>query len=108
MMVDHRTDDTEPGNRNQFPELFEAEELPLRLDCLGHRVGGYMSNDSGRLDRNVHRWDQVNCEAYLGKLVADPRWQQFLEKVGPLLDRMENKILRPAPYFTPPELEGQG
>jgi hypothetical protein len=30
-----------------------------------------------------------------------------MEKALPLLDHMENKILRPAPYFTLPEMKGK-
>lgn len=36
----------------------------------------------------------------------DPGTAGYMEKALPLLDRMENKILRPAPYFTIPELKG--
>ena len=42
------------------------------------------------------------------RMAADPGWPKYLEKAGPLLNDMENKILRPAPYFKLPELKGQG
>ena len=40
------------------------------------------------------------------RLAADPAWGAFLAKAMPMLDSMENKILRPTPFFTPPERRG--
>src|SRR5450756_2473723 len=62
----------------------------------------------GPLSQLVHMWayeDLADREARRAKLAADPAWAPFLERALPLLDRMENKILRPVPFFTPPELK---
>ena len=109
MIVDHRTYNLKPGKLNEYLKLYEAEGLPLQLKYLGHCVGWYVSNDIGPLNQIVHMWayrDLADREARRGKLAADPAWGKFLERATPLMDRMENKILRPAPYFTPPELKG--
>jgi hypothetical protein len=49
--------------------------------------------------------DLNDREARRGKMAADPGWGKFLEKSTALLVSMENKILRPAPWFTPPEMK---
>jgi hypothetical protein len=39
-------------------------------------------------------------------LVADPAWGQYLAKATDFVASMENKVLRPAPFFTVPEVKG--
>lgn len=109
MIIDHRTYDIKLGKLNEYLKLYETEALPLQLKYLGHCVGWYVSNDIGPLSQIVHMWaykSLADREERRGKLAADPAWGKFLEKAMPLLNRMENKILRPAPYFTVPELKG--
>jgi hypothetical protein len=108
MIIDHRTYWVKPGKVNDYLTLYQTEALPLQLKYLGHCVGWYVSNDIGPLSQLVHMWayeDLADREARRAKLAADPAWPPFLERALPLLDRMENKILRPVPFFTPPELK---
>ena len=109
MIVDHRTYNVKLGKLNEYLKLYETEALPLQLKYLGHCVGWYVSNDIGPLSQIVHMWAYKSLaerEERRARLAADPAWPRFLEKATQLLDSMENKILRPAPYFTPPELKG--
>ncbi len=109
MIVDHRTYWVKPGKLSEYLKLYEAEGLPLQLKHLGHCVGWYTSNDIGPLNQVVHMWaynDLADREVRRAKLAAEPAWAGFLAKATGILDRMENKILRPAPYFTPPEIKG--
>lgn len=109
MIVDHRTYNVKLGKMNEYLKLYETEALPLQLKYLGHCVGWYVSNDIGPLSQIVHMWaykSLADREERRARLAADPAWPRFLEKAMQLLDSMENKILRPAPYFTPPELKG--
>ncbi len=105
------------GTLDEQPEPCESQELRLRLDSLGRCVHWGVSDDRGRLDLNVDSRDVADRESCRGTMaadaacrqfLADPAYPQFLERATALLDRMENKILRPAPYCTAPELEGQG
>jgi hypothetical protein len=108
MIVDHRTYRVKPGKLTEYLKLYEAEALPMQLRHLGHCVGWYVSNDIGPLSQIVHMWaykDLADRDARRAMLAADPAWPKFLEKALPLLDAMENKILRPAPYFTVPEMK---
>lgn len=109
MIVDHRTYNVKLGKMNEYLKLYETEALSLQLKYLGHCVGWYVSNDIGPLSQIVHMWAYKNLadrEERRARLAADPAWPKFLDKAMQLLDSMENKILRPAPYFTPPELKG--
>jgi hypothetical protein len=111
VIVDHRTYWVKPGSLMAYLKLYETEGLPLQLRYLGHNVGWYVSNDIGPLNQVVHMWayeSLADREARRTKLTADPAWSKFLEKAAPLLDRMENKILRPAPFFTPFQMRGAG
>ena len=108
MVIDHRTYSVRIGKLNEWLKLYETEALPLQLKYLGHCVGRYVSNDIGPLSQVVHLWaykDLMDREARRGKMAADPAWGRFLEKSTPLLNTMESKILRSAPWFTPPEMK---
>ena len=106
MIIDHRTYAVKPGKLNEYLKLYEVEAYPLQLKYLGHNVGWYVSQDIGPLNQVVHLWayeSLADREARRGALAKDPAWAAFIEKAMPLLDRMENKILRPTPFFTVPE-----
>lgn len=78
------------------------------LENLGHCVGWYVSNDIGELSQVVHMWaykDLADREARRAKMAQDPATPGYMEKALPLLDRMKNKILRPTPFFTMPEMK---
>ena len=110
MIVDHRTYMVKPGKLNDFLKLYEKEMLPLQLKHLGHCVGWYVSNDIGPLSQVIHMWaykDLADREARRGKLAQEPAFGAYLEKATPMLDRMENKILRPTSFFTIPEMKGR-
>ncbi|MCW5624626.1 MAG: NIPSNAP family protein [Burkholderiales bacterium] len=106
MIVDHRTYWVKPGKLAEYLKLYAAEGYPLQLKILGNNIGWYTSHDIGPLNQVVHMWaydSLADREARRNKLAAEPAWQQFLEKAMPLLDRMENKILRPTAFFNPPK-----
>jgi hypothetical protein len=105
MIIDHRTYAVKPGRLNDYLKLYEAEAYPLQLKHLGRNVGWYVSNDIGPLSQVVHMWaydSLADREARRNALAAEPAWGAFLAKAMPLLDSMENKILRPTSFFTQP------
>ena len=105
MIIDHRTYAVKPGRLYDYLKLYEAEAYPLQLKHLGRNVGWYVSNDIGPLSQVVHMWaydSLADREARRNALAADPAWGAFLAKAMPLLDSMENKILRPTSFFTQP------
>ncbi len=109
MIIDHRTYTVKIGLLNDYVKLYETEAYPLQLKYLGHNVGWYVSNDIGPLSQIVHLWayeSLADREARRSAMAADPAWGAFLKKATPMLDSMENKILRPTSFFTVPERRG--
>ena len=105
MIIDHRTYAVKIGRLNDYLKLYETEAYPLQLKYLGRNVGWYVSNDIGPLSQVVHMWaydSLADREARRNALAADPSWGAFLAKAMPLLDSMENKILRPTSFFKQP------
>jgi hypothetical protein len=109
MIIDHRTYTVKIGMLNDYVKLYETEAYPLQLKYLGRNVGWYVSNDIGPLSQVVHLWaydSLADREARRNAMAADPAWGAFLKKATPMLDSMENKILRPTSFFTVPERRG--
>lgn len=104
MIIDHRTYTVLPGKLPEFLKAYETLALPLQLKYLEHCMGWYVSNDIGDLNQVVHMWafkDLNDRAERRAKMVKDPAWGDYA-KVGPfLLQSMANKILTPAPFYTP-------
>ncbi|MEC9265588.1 MAG: NIPSNAP family protein [Pseudomonadota bacterium] len=104
MIVDHRTYSVIPGKLAELLKIYEELGLPPQRKYLGEPIGWYVSMDIGELNQVVHMWryeDLADRAARRAKLAADPGWQAYLKQGMPLLQKMENKILSPAPFFKP-------
>lgn len=104
MIVDHRTYTTHPGKIPDFLEVYGKMGYPLQMKFLGDCRGWYFSMDIGELNQVVHLWgykDIADRATRRAALNADPEWQEYLKAALPLLQKMENKIVTPAPFYTP-------
>jgi hypothetical protein len=102
MLIDHRTYTVRPGQLKVFLKLYGELGFPVQKRYLGEPFGWFVSHDIGPLNQVVHMWkyaDLADREQRRAKLFADPDWQAYLDQASPLLASMENKILRPAPFF---------
>lgn len=102
MIVDHRTYDMIPGKLPEFLKIYEEMALPLQTKYLGAPVGWFVSMDIGELNQVVHMWkydDLTDRAARRAKLAADPNWGAYIKAAMPLIQKMQNKILAPAPFF---------
>ncbi len=102
MIVDHRTYTLHPGKMKEYLERYEREGFPIQSRHLGRPLGWYTSMDIGELNQIVHLWAYEGLEDRARRraaMAADPEWQAFLAKQTPLIQRMENKILSPAPFM---------
>jgi len=80
--------------------LYEAGGREVQVAVLqGFRA--YFTVEVGELNAVVSLWSYPSFEARLerrAQLARDPRWQAFLIKVRPLLQKMESKILLPTAF----------
>ncbi|CCF22310.1 MULTISPECIES: NIPSNAP family protein [Alphaproteobacteria] len=103
MFVDMRTYTLKNGNVSKFLALYEAEGLAVQTRILGRMVGYYFT-DIGPLNQIVHMWGYDSMDDRWERrkaLQASPEWQAYAVQMRPLVDHIENKILIPAPFFSP-------
>lgn len=104
MIIDHRTYTVHPHKFGEFLKIYEELGFEVQKKHLGNLIGWYTSMDIGELHQVVHLWayeslqDRVDRRA---NLAADPDWPKYLKEALPCLQKMENKILSPAPFFKP-------
>jgi hypothetical protein len=104
MIVDLRLYTVVPNRLPEFVALYESEAWPLQKRYLGRCLGWYATVE-GALNTVVHMWgydSQADREARRNAMAADPAWQAYLKTAGArgLLVAMENRLLRPVPFFT--------
>jgi len=102
MILDHRTYTLHPGRLADLVKLYESEGWPIQTQHLGTPYGWFVSHDIGALNQIVHIWryaDLGDRERRRAALAADPRWHAYLAKASPMIQTMENKILRGTAFF---------
>lgn len=100
MLYEERTYTLKPGSVAAYFKIYEAEGLAVQKTILGHLVG-YFSTEFGSLNQVVHIWayDSLDERARRrAKLWQDPAWLVYIAKAQPLIERMENRLLVPAPF----------
>ncbi len=101
MFVEERIYTVVPGKAPDFLKLYEEEGMAIQARYLPAMVG-YYTSDIGTLNLVVHQWafDDINqrVEART-KMIADPDWQRYLDKLMPLILHQESRMLVPAPFF---------
>lgn len=103
MLVELRTYTTQPGRLRDYLALYEAEGLAIQRRILGRLVGYYRS-EIGELNQVLHLWaysDLNEREQRRAALLADPQFKAYVQKMLPLLQSQDSRILAPAPFFTP-------
>ena len=100
--IDFRVYTLHPGKLGAFFKLYETEGLATQVKHLGNCLGFYQS-DIGPQHQVIHLWgyaDIADRARRRGAMQADPAWNAYLSKAALLFSRMENSILRPAPFWT--------
>jgi len=103
MIVDLRIYTCLPNRVAEFVALYEEKGWPIQRKYLGNCVGWYTTIE-GELNTVVHMWayaDQADRERRRAAMAADPAWAEYLAEVGKrgLLIKMQNRIVKPAPFF---------
>lgn len=100
MIVEERIYDLHNGAVAEFTRLVESEGIAIQRPILG-RLAGYYRTEIGPLNQIVHLWgykDLAERTQRRAKLLSDPRWLAFSDKLRPLVDRPQNKILIPMSF----------
>jgi hypothetical protein len=100
MIVEMRTYTFHPGKAAEFVRLYLREGFEVQKRILGNLLG-YYSTETGTLNQFIHLWGYESLEDRLTRrtqLFSDPGWLQYLERVLPLIQTQENKILIPTSF----------
>ena len=100
MIIEERIYTCYCGKAQAYVKMYEEEGLAIQRPILGNLVG-YFTTELGDLNQIVHLWayqDAADRTARREKLLADPRWQEYVKKVQPLVLTQQNKILIPAKF----------
>lgn len=102
MYYEIRTYRMKNGSIPGYLKVVGEEGIAIQKKHLGQLVG-YFFSEIGPINEIVHIWafDSLDDrEARRGRLMADPLWQAFLPKIRDLIEVAENKVMKPAPFFT--------
>lgn len=80
--------------------IYEEQGLRPQTEILGDLIG-YFAVEVGELNAVTSLWRYESFEQRLARravLAADPRWLAFMAAIRPMLARMENRLLTPAPF----------
>jgi NIPSNAP len=100
VIVEQRDYHVFTGKLGQLVKLYEAEGIELQQSILGNLIGVF-TTDVGALSTYTSLWgydSYAQREERRATLQADPRWQQFLGKIQPLIHTQQNRILVPTAF----------
>jgi hypothetical protein len=100
MVYEMRTYRLRTGTLPDYLRQVEEAGITVQEEHLGHLVG-YFFSEIGRLNEIVHIWAYESLddrEQRRTALAHDPRWAAFIPKIQALIEEMESKILKPAPF----------
>lgn len=100
MIYEMRTYRLRTGAVPAYLKLVGEEGIAIQRGHLGTLVG-YYATEIGPLNEIVHVWgyrDLAERETRRAALAADPARAAFLPKIQALIETMESKILRAAPF----------
>ena len=103
MFVEERIYTFYPGKLPEYLKLYTEEGMAIQTRYLPAMVG-YYTSEIGTLNLLIHMWayeDLKQRSELRAKMQADPAWQAYLQKIRPMIQHQESRILNPAPFFAP-------
>ncbi len=100
MILEMRSYRMKVGAVPAYLRIVGEEGIEVQQSHLG-QLAGYFFTEIGPLNEIVHMWayaDLVDRDNRRTALAADPRWQAVLEKIIPLIETMNSKILKPTAF----------
>jgi len=103
LIYDHRTYTCRAGMIRKALELYAQHGFEVQKRHLGEPVI-YAIEEVGNVNRYVHVWayeDVADRARRRAAMQADPEWQAYLKLSADAgyLEKQENKLLIPAPFF---------
>ncbi len=100
MIVEERDYRVRHGQLGAFIEAYGTHGLPIQKEHLGKFLG-YFTTEIGELNHVVAWWSYDSLDdrqARRDRMMADPRWQDYLRMVDGLLDVQNTRLLRPTSF----------
>ena len=103
MFIEHRTYSIKPGRLHEYLEAYGADGFAIHqthAPCVG-----YYTTEAGKLFQIISMWRHNSFEERLqrrAELSKHPVWQQKMAKMTALVDRIESRLIIPAPFYSPP------
>ena len=104
MFVEERIYTVHPGKLPAFLQVYEEKGFAPQREILGPPVGWYTA-EIGELNQVVHLWAYASLDdrdSRRKKLYENAQFKEYLAAIFPMLVKMENRILKPAPFFAEP------
>ncbi len=100
MIYEERDYRIRAGKLAEFVRLYGEYGLPLQKEHLG-TFHAYFTTEIGELNHVVALWSYESLDDRMQrrqKMIADPRWQDYLKRVDGLIDTQNSRILSPVAY----------
>lgn len=103
MIVDMRTYTLKPNRGPEYIDLMKAEGLEF-LAPIRDRLLGYFQTEVGPLNQVVHLWgyesfeQRLELRAQVRERLDDARFRDLPDRLLPLVERMENRLLLPVDF----------
>lgn len=100
MIVEERDYRIWHGQVAAFIEAYGTHGLPIQKEHLGTFLG-YFTTEIGELNHVVAWWrydSLADREARRERMMADPRWHEYLSLTNGMLDIQQSRILKPTAF----------
>jgi hypothetical protein len=90
------------GMLHDYLKLYHAEGMEVHTRYLGPSIGWFHS-EVGPLNQIMMLWryeSHADRESRRERLYADPDWLAFIPRTAAFIEKMENRIIKPA-FFSP-------
>lgn len=92
------------GKFGEVTELYKTEGWPA-FEKYQNKIVGYFTGDIGALNQLLHLWkfeDDADRRRHWAAVYADEAFMAFVQKLRPLVQKQENKLLMAAPWGSHP------
>jgi len=100
MIMEERDYRIRAGFLADFVNAYAEHGLHIQLEHLG-TFHGYFTSEIGELNHVVAWWSYEGLDDRLARrarMMQDPRWQSFLQRVKGMIDTQNSRILVPTAF----------